>query len=286
MELWFMCLLIGAFLFLLYLGFIMYNNYKKNEQLYINIRKNPTRNGSKYIPKKIFQLIGDKNNIHPKFIKNIEYIKKLNKGWTYTLLDDKDIINYLSKNYPRYILNAYLKINPDYGAAKADFFRYLLIYKEGGVYFDIKSAMKVPLDYIIREDDEYILSHWECPCNRVRLNTELGEFQQWHIISRPGHPYLKNVIENVLKNIEKYDPKVYGVGRKGVLTVTGPFVYTDSIMPILNDHKHTIYESSDYIGFLYNNCYSNFDITAHMNMFSKKHYSKLDSPIIINNSNG
>jgi hypothetical protein len=37
---------------------------------------NKELSGSKYIPKKVYQLIKDKNNINPSFQENIEYIKK------------------------------------------------------------------------------------------------------------------------------------------------------------------------------------------------------------------
>ena len=280
MELWFICLLVSLFIFLVYSGIKIHKNFVTNDNLIKNIRDNPEQNGSKYIPKKIHQiLIRDGDKIPDYFAKNINYIKNLNKGWEHCLYNEDDIVKYLEKNYPKNILIAYKKINPDYRAARADFFRYLVIYKEGGAYFDIKSAMKAPLDSIIKIDDEYILAHWPCPCARSRLNTELGEFQQWHVISRPGHPYLKNVIDNILKNIETYNQAIDGTGKPGVLNLTGPFVYTDSIMSILNDHKHTIYESSADIGLIYNNCISIFAIN-HKQLFSKKHYSKFDSPII------
>ena len=290
MEVWFICLLVSLFLFLIYLGMKIHKNFVTNDELIKNTRDNPEQNGSKYIPKKIHQiLIRDGDKIPEHFAKNINYIKNLNKGWEHYLYNEDDIVKYLEKNYPKNILIAYQKINPDYRAARADFFRYLVIYKEGGAYFDIKSAMKTQLDSILKTDDEYILAHWSCPSVRTiwennkiaryRLNTELGEFQQWHVISRPGHPYLKNVIDNILKNIETYNPVIDGTGKTGVFYVTGPYVYTDSIMPILNDHKHTIYESSDDIGLIYNNCISIFSIN-HKQLFSKKHYSKFDSPII------
>ena len=83
----------------------------------------------KYIPKKIFQLVSDKTKIHPKFLENIQYIKKTNPNWEYTLYDDTDIITYLETYYPPEILYYYNKINPNYGPARADFFRYLLMYR-------------------------------------------------------------------------------------------------------------------------------------------------------------
>ena len=276
MEIWFLLMIVFSLFMLVYLIITIINNCNINQQLDNNIADNPESRGSDLIPKNIYQLISDKNNISKEFKKNIEYIKKLNTNWTHNLYDDKDIIEYIKKNYPQNILDVYNRINPKYGAARADFFRYLLMYNEGGVYLDIKGAMKVSLDKILKPDDEYILSHWECPCQYNLLDSEYGEFQQWHIICKPKHPFLKEVIDNVVKNIQNYDVDRDGVGKKGVLKVTGPLVYTKSIIPILSLYKYTIYETQLYIGLIYNNISK-----SHINSFSKKHYSKIDEPIVL-----
>ena len=87
---------------------------------------------------------------------------------------------------------------------------------------------------------------------------------------------MKEVIDNVVKNIQNYDVDRDGVGKKGVLKVTGPIVYTKSIIPILSLYKYTIYETQLYIGLIYNNISK-----SHINSFSKKHYSKIDELIVL-----
>ena len=276
MEIWFLLMIVFSLCMLVYVIITIINNCKINEKLHNNIANNPESRGSDLIPKNIYQLISDKNNMSKEFKKNIEYIKKLNTNWTHNLYDDKDIIEYIKKNYHQNILDVYNRINPKYGAARADFFRYLLMYNEGGVYLDIKSAMKVSLDKILKPDDEYILSHWECPSQYNLVDSEYGELQQWHIICKPKHPFLKEVIDNVVKNIQNYDVNRDGVGKKGVLKVTGPIAYTKSIVPILSLHKYSIYETQLYIGLIYNNISK-----SHNGLFSKKHYSKIDEPIVL-----
>ena len=56
--------------------------------------------------------------------------------------------------------NAYHKINPKYGAARADFFRYIIIRDQGGIYLDLKSNSSVPFREIIKPNDTYLLSSW------------------------------------------------------------------------------------------------------------------------------
>ena len=288
MELFlFICICIISASLIIYILGVIKNDYKNNKTLYNINNNNIHKNGSKYIPKNIYQLVQDKNKIHPRFMKNINYIKKINPTWSHTLYDDNDMIEYIKNKYNINILNIYNLINPKYGASKADFFRYLLMYREGGVYLDIKSSTKLPLDVLIQNDDEYLLSYWGCEHYSELIGNKYGELQQWHIICKPNHPYLKEVINNVINNIINYNIKTDGFGKIGVLKVTGPIVYTKSILPILSKYNHTLYETNDSCGLIYNNLDNNFkdffNIFSHRFLYNKTHYSKLKDPIIINN---
>jgi inositol phosphorylceramide mannosyltransferase catalytic subunit len=139
------------------------------------------------------------------------------------------------------VLEAYGRISACYGAARADFFRYLLLYQAGGVYLDMKSTAHTPLDEILRPDDQFLLAQWN---TGVGIHPELdgfmegSEYQQWHVIAAAGHPFLAAVIERVLRNIRDYDSELDGVGALGVLRVTGPIAYSRAIHPIRADHSH------------------------------------------------
>jgi len=251
---------------------------KHHERLY-NLRQkyilqNPTK-PLKYIPKKIFQTISDKSKIAPVFQKNIDKLKSQNPDWEYSLFDDSDIEKYVKDHYGGEYFDCYNMINPKYGAARADFFRYLLMYREGGVYLDIKSGAEFPLKHIIQPDDEYILSYWTFPNQFHILNNNTGEYQQWHIICRPGHPFLSAVIKSVMENIKTYRISD-GVGKLGVLKVTGPIVYTESIMPIVDKCIYRLIDDNIAIGLVYNNINAN-----HKNKYSKPYYGEIDESIIL-----
>ena len=269
-----------VFVIIIIILLIYINKQYINNKLQKNI--NIYGNGSKYIPKKIHQIITDKNNISSIIQKNINHLKRLNPDWDYFLYDDVDIINYLKINCDPEILRAYNMINPEYGSARADFFRYILMYQQGGVYLDIKSSVNIPFNSIIKKDDEYILSHWISREQREILNYTNGEFQQWHIICRPFHPFLKNVINNVIKNIYNYDFETDGYGKLAVLKLTGPIVYTQTIIPLLPKYKHTTYRRNEYIGLVYS-IFSLFGY-RHQSLF-KKHYSLLETPIVLKTHN-
>lgn len=238
-----------------------------------------------HIPKLIHQCF-DSSNLHPDIQQNIEHLKKLNPGWEYRFYDDADMDVYIQKHFPA-LYPVFLKIDPAYIAARVDFFRYLLIYNEGGVYLDIKSSVSKPLDEILRDDDQYILSHWPNEPGQVYVNTGIhhslpnphGEFQQWHIMAVKGHPFLKAVIENVCHNIKLYNPFIHHTGRWGVIRVTGPIAYTLAINPILDQHPHRLVRNHYDVQLVYS-IFSHSQVPMHHSVFKKKHYSAVKLPVI------
>ena len=241
------------------------------------------------IPRILHQTFHSKNNLPKEIRENISKITKSNPDWEYRIYDDDDMINFIMMNYGPHVLNYFNRINPKYGAARADLFRYLLIYKCGGVYMDIKSTIDKPLNCVLNVDDLYLLSNWRdkeenkysgwgfCPEVASIPN---GEFQQWHVIAAPGHPFLNAVIENVLRNIDKYNPVLHGVGKPAVLRVTGPIAYTLAIAPLLHLHKHRFACSKSEMGLEY----SIFEKNNGHNTIFKSHYSDLSEPLIKINS--
>lgn len=144
------------------------------------------------------------------------------------------------------------KISPEYGAAKADLFRYLLLYSEGGVYLDLKSTTLGPLSAVIKDNDTYILSTWENSPGEefegVGHWEKFGvanEFQQWHIICVAKHPFLAAIIEQVVSNIDSYNPFLVGIGAIGTIRTTGPVVYTKVIQSIMHLHSHRFATNSE-----------------------------------------
>lgn len=236
------------------------------------------------IPKIIHQTAKDLTN--KDLIENTLELKSQNPYWDYCFYDDKDVEKTILHLYNREFLNAYLKINPKYGAARADFFRYLIMYKTGGVYLDIKSGAQKTLDEIT-DKHEYILSHWDNEHDGENpgwglffKNFPNGEFQQWHIACRPQHPFLEKTIKTVLFNIKNYDLEKYGVGHMGTLKTTGPIAYTLSILSVIKRvNNFTLYRKNQEAGFIYRNTKRHHIDILYNEDF--KHYRKLEEPVIL-----
>jgi hypothetical protein len=215
---------------------------------------------------------------------SIQAFRARNPGWDYRFYDNGQAQAFIEQNYGPEILRHYLKINPEYGAARADLFRYLLMYKTGGAYFDIKSAITPPLDDILRPDDRLILAQWSktpefegAGINEWGLGGKIegGELQQWHIICAPGHPYLRQVIQNVLRNIDVFVPRLHPHGGSGVLNLTGPVAYTLAILPLMPQGRHRFVPDHLDLGLVY----SIYAQKGHLGLFTR-HYRQLSTPIV------
>ena len=87
------------------------------------------------IPLNIYQTWHTKDL--PKFMKKtVDNIIKNNPAFKHYLFDDNDCRNFIKDNFDVTVLNAFDSLIP--GAYKADLWRYCVLYKNGGIYLDIK----------------------------------------------------------------------------------------------------------------------------------------------------
>ena len=242
------------------------------------------------IPKRIVQTCRDKESLPEEIQSNISAMRSTNTDWTYSLFDDSMILEYIKSVYGDRILAYYSRISPEYGAAKADLFRYLYIYHEGGVYIDIKSTITKPLSEGLLPDDSFILSYWDNLEGERHFGTghysdvfndfPRGEIPQWFIVAAKGHPVLRDVIINVLENIDNYNPYVNGVGWTGTVFTTGPVPYSLTIYNNIDKYPYRLVNAFSDLGLVYS-VYEgiNSDKTFHAKAI-KSDYRKGRTPII------
>ena len=226
------------------------------------------------------------SNLPEDFRDAVDAVRTLNPEWEHRLYDDADIERFIESEYPPTVLELYRRIDPRYGAARVDLFRYLVMFRCGGVYLDVKTEVRTPLREILQDDDSFVSAHWRNEPDQVhpgfgkhpRLHWyPPGELQQWHIMAAAGHPFLEAVLRRVLWNIANYNPFNYGVGKLGVINLTGPVPYTEAIVPLLAAHPHRIANSEEALGL----GYSVFgDGARHKSLFAH-HYSSLSAPIAL-----
>lgn len=175
------------------------------------------------IPRTIYQTWYTKN-IPLEIQKDIDLMKINNPVFNYSFFDDNMMRDFVQTNFSKQILGAYDMLN--IGAAKADLWRYLILYKNGGVYLDIDSVWQGSFDELITDDDCGIVSR--------EANTDI--FVQWCLIFGSKHPILEYAIEKACKNI-------YSKLECGLNFLTGPAVFSEAVNKILDPIK--IYNMTD-----------------------------------------
>lgn len=218
------------------------------------------------IPRTLHQIWLHGGDLPTALQRNVDNLRSLNPGWEHRLWTSKEADELLA-TCEGSIAKSYYRIEPRYGAARADLLRHLIIYRRGGVYCDIKSGFLRPLDAVLRPDDEYIL------CRVPSRHRELpnGELLTHFVIARPTHPFSARVIQDILSNIRGYRPW-NAVGRIGVLRTTGPIAYTLAIDRSL-DGPQCRFVTEEEIGSYFSIDYD------HMSAFPN-HYSKLREPVV------
>jgi len=242
------------------------------------IQPESIKNGYK-IPNIIHQTFISKK-LPPEIMNIIINNKKICPNCEFRFYDDNDCDIFIKNNFEEKIYNAYKSINDVYGAMKADFFRYCVLYKIGGIYLDIKSKINYPLFKIINKDDICLLDIPRYDLEPWRINSPT--YEQWLLIFAPNHPYLLEIINTIVNYIEvKYEPKINGItklnSKQKILHVTGPDSFTLAINNyIKNHHNQSLHRCINYNNYFILN---STDYVKMYKMHNKKHYSQYLEPL-------
>lgn len=190
------------------------------------------------IPKVIYQTWKDKN-LNENCLKVRNNIQRLNPEYKMELYDDNEIEAFIKQNFDEFTYNCYKKLNV--GASKADFWRYCVLYKNGGVYLDMDSDIVKPLSELINPNDTCIITREGTP----------GSFNNWIMIFEKGHPILLKAIENCCNNIVNKT-------TNDICYLTGPAgPFTDAVNEIMKPYytrdTHLYYEKDEDLNKILNN---------------------------------
>lgn len=169
------------------------------------------------IPKHIYQT-WKTHNLPPGITRVITQMMAINPGWTHHLYDDAEMADFICDNFPGRVYEAFQSLA--IGAARADMWRYCVLYINGGVYLDIDADITAPLDNLIRVDDDAVITREQVP----------GLFNQWILIFSRGHPLLKAVIDECVENVASRS-------SNNILHLTGSTVFTQVLTSRLKSNQ-------------------------------------------------
>ena len=239
---------------------------RRNYIRYLKSLQQPIQFKSNYnsiIPLTIYQTWYSKEKIPPLMARCIRRLRLGNPRFNYQLFDDNDCREFIKNNFDQEVLNAFDKLKP--GAYKADLWRYCILYKNGGIYLDIKYNCCNNFRLIHLTENEHF-------CADIGNNGIYNAI----LVALPGNEILKKAIWQVVDNVNR---RYYG---NGCLDPTGPLLLSKFI-DVNNsqvDLKHLLINNDfnqraiSFQGRVILKSYNGY--IAESKFFSKtEHYSKL-----------
>ena len=252
---------------------------------------NATSSGHNNIPRIFFITMKTVPKLYHNLPRHMQKYLNHHGRWSSVIVDDAYADKFMRIVFAgTSVLWAYESINPALGAAKADIWRYAVLYAYGGVYIDQDATFYSNLDRFILPTDKFIMSSEGktadvCYKSSYFLSQQPPIFinntiLQWLIFSAPQHPFIAQTMINivdVVKSVYRREsvllpdmhPKF-----KAIICTTGPEMFTNSISQTMS----TI--SIDTLG--YRHCGVDFSIiggkykeSATVELNGPNHYTNL-----------
>jgi len=171
------------------------------------------------IPKIIHQTWRNEKSTPASYKLCIESVNKQNPSYSYRFYDDEECREIVRRDFKEF-LSAYNSMTP---VEKADLFRYLIVYRDGGVYLDIDCYCVANFDRLIY-DAEFVAGYEQGWKERA-----IFRYTQWAFAARAGHPVLIEAANRCKAN-HLQGPTTW------TLKKTGPIMWTYLINEMEKSH--------------------------------------------------
>ncbi|QUE31489.1 glycosyltransferase family 32 protein [Francisella philomiragia] len=147
--------------------------------------------------------------------------------YEYRFMDNDAVDKYIAENHPE-ALSAYKKLTV--GAAKADLWRLLAIYKNGGLYIDMDGCLVARPENFLKDKNEMFI--------KAKHRKETDESKKYYatnyfFAAAPNNSKIKEYIDIILKNIKANRSDL------GVWYLTGP-----GVMEAIMNNENTTFRHS------------------------------------------
>lgn len=247
----------------------------ENDESVIDLRRtNPSLANVDYfgqskIPKILFQTWGT-SKFRKSEILELLSLRDALEGAQFVFHNDDDMFEYMSEKWSRHpIYSVFLSVKS--GAARADIWRYCILYEYGGVYLDIDSSFHPTLISHIGPDFGELFSFESNPITYKhkylvktikRINTTDRSLPipmhlnlQWLFFCKPKHVVLEIAIRLISQRflnlgiIRNIDQELESDATSFVLNLTGPAVFSEAVL-ISRCLGHTLrFMQTDFGGF-------------------------------------
>lgn len=154
-----------------------------------------------------------------------------NPGWTIKFYDDAQAAEFVKTEAAEYF-KAYMQIKEP--VVRADFFRYIVLYKSGGLYSDVDTECLAPLKQTAELTVGMEADFASYSDAIARTYSRQIQVLQWTLMARSaGHPIFKAACDSIKGFVERgvfQDFKNWYGHDRAVLEFSGPGLWTDMVL--------------------------------------------------------
>jgi mannosyltransferase OCH1-like enzyme len=217
--------------------------------IYTEGRKDSKTRGKDRIPKHVYQT-WMRPALPLVLARRVVEFRKMNPEYSFSFFDDGQMAEYMESKYAgQPILKVFKEIYMP--AEKADIWRYCILFKEGGIYCDIKSAIKIPIRQVLREDFSELISfegnEWKnfmspgfysdpnvffpAPPESIRSNLDYPDrvICNWFLCFEKGSPILEEAINQIVRHATFYRGRRFEKVSIAGNHFTGPLAFTQAV---------------------------------------------------------
>ena len=137
---------------------------------------------------RIFWLTNYTNEVTLSIYVNYLFNRLMAPTFEFRFCSDEDCDRFIKEKYPPEIHACYSRLQ--IGAAKADFWRVLVMLAHGGIYMDIDAALSWPPEFFLSADQTELI-----------VRTKDGRLTNYFFASVPGNPFFKKLADRIAENI-------------------------------------------------------------------------------------
>tara|TARA_Y200000002_G_scaffold304213_1_gene259803 strand:- start:863 stop:1675 length:813 start_codon:yes stop_codon:yes gene_type:complete len=177
--------------------------------------------------------------------------RNINKNLSFKIFTNPMMEEYMLQKWGNKNIYTIFK-NALIGPLKTDIFRYCILYDQGGYYFDISRACKIPLTKLHNKTSKFIITYEDTNCfippnnkNVFLLKRPFSHILQWGLAFEKKNKFLELLIKEISKSYPFYKNKIFENPKLAVLNFTGPGMYTKVMRDYLSKCNKNDYKELD-----------------------------------------
>lgn len=181
------------------------------------------------IPKRVWST-WKTNLLAPTHASGLNEFRDLNPDFEFNLYTDGDCDDFVRNEFGHHaIADFYFRARV--GPLRSDIWRYLILYKHGGWYFDIKSRFTTSLSSVTDLSASCVYAR-ESPGFQARnVSSDLMDLVpsaaspsivNWAVAFSSGHPILEELLDEICRSLGRIGTRVSACPREDIITTSGP----------------------------------------------------------------